>query len=108
MGRMNLDGRGSSVVLSPRQEAKLRPKSAGQPLTSTGIGPNHDAFSYDSDEEEHRSPKSRHTTKMSWAEEAHEMKDTSTQTVVHSGNPLHFSHVRIKDNGHVLYVSNYW
>lgn len=86
VGRMNLDGQGSSVMVSHHQPKDLRPKSAGLPLKSQAVGP--DEESYDDDEfESVGSPKlsSTRTPRMSWMETEHDMIDMSTQTVVHSG-----------------------
>ena len=86
---MNLDGQGSSVMVSHHQPKDLRPKSAGLPLKSQAVGP--DEESYDDDEfESVGSPKlsSTRTPRMSWMETEHDMIDMSTQTVVHSGNRM--------------------
>ena len=84
---MNLDGRGSHV--SPRQKSNFRPKSAGQPLTSTATGPEVADFDYDSDDYDEKdsaqTSSSRATSKESWVESPQEMRDTFTQTVSHSG-----------------------
>ena len=86
---MNLDGQGSSVMVSHHQPKDLRPKSAGLPLKSQAVGP--DEESYDDDEfESVGSPKlsSTRTPRMSWMETEHDMIDMSTQTIVHSGNRM--------------------
>lgn len=87
VGRMNLDGRGSSVMASHHRSKDSRPKSAGLPLKSKAIGPDED--SYDDEEfESVGSPRlsSTHATpRLSWMETEHDMIDMSTQTVVHSG-----------------------
>jgi len=87
VGRMNLDGRGSSVMASHHKSKDSRPKSAGLPLKSQAVGPDED--SYDDEEfESVGSPRlsSTHATpRLSWMETEHDMIDMSTQTVVHSG-----------------------
>lgn len=87
VGRMNLDGRGSSVMASHHRSKDSRPKSAGLPLKSQAVGPDED--SYDDEEfESVGSPRlsSTHATpRLSWMETEHDMIDMSTQTVVHSG-----------------------
>ena len=84
VGRMNLEGRGSSVIASKHQPRETRPKSAAVPQNSrTGED------SYDDEEfESGGSPRlssTRTTPRQSWMESEHEMIDMSTQTVVHSG-----------------------
>ena len=75
---MNLDGRGSSAMVSHHQSVDSRPKSAGLPLKSKAIGPDEDSCD-DDDFESVGSPR------LSWMEKDHDMIDMSTQTVVHSG-----------------------
>ncbi|KAL9988547.1 hypothetical protein ACROYT_G003004 [Oculina patagonica] len=87
VGRMNLDGRGSSVMASHHQSLDSRPKSAGLPLKSQAAGPDEDSYD-DDDFESVESPRlssTRVTPRLSWMEKDHDMIDMSTQTVVHSG-----------------------
>lgn len=91
MDRMNLDGRGTSIMVSPREGDKIRPKSAGYPLKSTANTavetdlPDYSDDDFCSDEES--SPReSARTPRLSWVENKEsDMIDTCTQTVVHSG-----------------------
>ncbi|CAH3114250.1 unnamed protein product [Porites lobata] len=84
VGRMNLEGRGSSVIASKHQSKETRPKSAAVPQKSRT-----EEDSYDDEEfESGGSPRlssTRTTPRQSWMESEHEMIDMSTQTVVHSG-----------------------
>ena len=95
---MNLDGRGSSVVASPREQYRLRPKSAGHAMKKTVDISTEDDYCYDDDEfyddnsPTLRSPRASPpglscTPRLSWMEDQqyHDMIDMSTQTVVHSG-----------------------
>ncbi|EDO43381.1 predicted protein [Nematostella vectensis] len=99
MDRMNLDGRGTSVMASPRQVDSRRPKSAIYPsksegFTSTGVNPIPSPYEYDDDfYSDEDSPHPASSPKMSWMEGDHEKIDMSTQTVVHSGTQTRFTEV---------------
>lgn len=87
VGRMNLDGSGSSIMASHHQSKDSRPESAGVPLKSQAVGTEEDSY----DDEEFESVGSpglsstHETPRLSWMGTEHDMIDVSTQTVVHSG-----------------------
>lgn len=89
MDRMNLDGRGTSVMATPRDSS--RPKSAVYPLKSTATtGVETDLPDYSDDDDfcsDEDTPK--HTARSlrtpAWTTSAEDMVDMCTQTVVHSG-----------------------
>ena len=88
VNRMNLDGHGSSVIVSPRQPSDSRPKSAGHALKSAAVGTDEDLSDDDDEFDSERSPRFSSTgvtPRVSWVEKEHQMIDMSTQTVVHSG-----------------------
>lgn len=92
MDRMNLDGRGTSVMASPRDLSK-RPKSAVYPLKSTATtGVDTDLPDYSDDEfySDNETPKdSTRTPRVSAWSTNDDMVDMCTQTVVHSGNYIY-------------------
>ena len=87
VGRMNLDGSGSSIMASHHRSKDSRPESAGVPLKSQAVGREEDSY----DDEEFESVGSpglsstHETPRLSWMGTDHDMIDVSTQTVVHSG-----------------------
>lgn len=92
MDRMNLDGRGTSVVASPRENNFNRPKSAAYPLKSTvntAVETNFHDYSDDDFCSEDETPKNsaRQAARVAvWSpHEDSDMVDMCTQTVVHSG-----------------------
>jgi galactose-1-phosphate uridylyltransferase len=99
MDRMNLDGRGTSVMASPHESHKYRPKSAGYPLKSTAntaVEADLPDYSGDDDfcsDEESAPRESARTPRMTWVEKESDMVDMGTQTVVHSGNHCLTVHV---------------
>lgn len=92
MDRMNLDGRGTSVMASPRDFN--RPKSAIYPLKSTAttaVETDPPAYSDDDFCSDDETPKASARTPRQSAWTGHEdsdMVDMFTQTVVHSGKQI--------------------
>ncbi|KAK3752041.1 hypothetical protein QZH41_019391, partial [Actinostola sp. cb2023] len=90
MDRMNLDGRGTSIMASPRESDLNRPKSAGYPLKSTantavetGL-PDYSDDEFCTDDESRKG--SARTPRLSAWNDQSDMVDMCTQTVVHSAN----------------------